>query len=104
MGLADEKKKSAELCIQLQTMKKQVSDSPLQEFTSEEKNPEILRLSTLIECKETHLKVRITILKKISMNQTIVNPNLLEGDFNAKQNNLRFTAMLLDPDSAGTIH
>lgn len=56
MGLADEKKKSAELCIQLQTMKKQVSDSPLQEFTSEEKNPEILRLSTLIECKETHLK------------------------------------------------
>ncbi|XP_051876518.1 centromere-associated protein E isoform X3 [Pristis pectinata] len=55
LGLADEKKKNEELCIQLQTLKKQVSDSPVLELTSQEKNPEILRLSTLIEFKENHL-------------------------------------------------
>ncbi|XP_072880531.1 centromere-associated protein E isoform X3 [Hemitrygon akajei] len=53
--LADEKKKNKELCIQLQSLKNHVSDSPMLELTSEEKNPEILRLSTLINFKENHL-------------------------------------------------
>ncbi|XP_067838434.1 centromere-associated protein E-like [Heptranchias perlo] len=55
-GLAEEKKKNEELLIQLQTLKKQVSDSAELELTSEGKNSEIRRLSTLIENKENHLQ------------------------------------------------
>ncbi|XP_062925160.1 centromere-associated protein E-like isoform X2 [Mobula hypostoma] len=67
LGLADEKRKNEELCIQLKSLKKHVSDSPLLELTSEEKNPEILRLSTLINLKENHLMNAQKILSDLKL-------------------------------------
>ncbi|XP_072137981.1 centromere-associated protein E isoform X3 [Mobula birostris] len=67
LGLADEKRKNEELCIQLQSLKKHVSDSPMLELTSEEKNPEILRLSTLINLKENHLMNAQKILSDLKL-------------------------------------
>ncbi|XP_069781405.1 centromere-associated protein E isoform X2 [Narcine bancroftii] len=67
LDLANEKKRNTELCMQLQTLKKQISDSPLQELASEEKKPELLRLSTLIEYKENHLKDAQQILSELKL-------------------------------------
>ncbi|XP_067886483.1 centromere-associated protein E isoform X2 [Heterodontus francisci] len=55
ISLAEEKKKNTQLLVQLQTLKKQVSDPAELELISEE-NAEIRRLSTLIANKENHLQ------------------------------------------------
>ncbi|XP_072350657.1 uncharacterized protein, partial [Scyliorhinus torazame] len=55
-NLAEEKKRSEELRLQLQILKKQVSDPAELELISDEKNAEIRRISTLIANKEHHLQ------------------------------------------------
>uniref|UniRef100_UPI00398F5893 centromere-associated protein E n=1 Tax=Pristiophorus japonicus TaxID=55135 RepID=UPI00398F5893 len=65
IGLAEEKKKNEDLLVQFQTLKKQVSDPPELELTSEEKNSEITRLSTLIENKENHLQNTLQTLSEL---------------------------------------
>ncbi|XP_038660404.1 centromere-associated protein E isoform X2 [Scyliorhinus canicula] len=54
--LAEEKKRSEELRLQLQILKKQVSDPAELELISEAKKAEIRRISTLIANKEHHLQ------------------------------------------------
>ncbi|GCC29788.1 hypothetical protein chiPu_0008230 [Chiloscyllium punctatum] len=56
VSLADEKKKNEELLLQLQALRKQVSDPSESQLVSVEKNAEIRRISALIANKEHHLE------------------------------------------------